>query len=474
MANEYDVVILGGGTGGYVAAIQAAKAGLKVAIVEKEKLGGTCLHNGCIPSKTLLRSAEVYQTVKNASQFGIEVSEPSIHFSSVQHRKETIIDELYKGITYLMKKNKIDVYKGRGRILGPSIFSPTPGTISIEHDDGTENTLLLPKYVIIATGSSPRLIEQIDVDGKYVLTSTEALSLTQLPTSMVIVGGGVIGIEWASLLNDFGVKVTVIEQGPRILLTEDEDIAKEAKKQFEKKGITFIENATLLPNTLEKKRDAVQITIERDGEKITVSAEKMLLSVGRTPNIKDIGLENTSIETKNSAIVVNEFYQTKESHIYAIGDVIGGLQLAHVAMQEAIIAIDHIIGNDPEPLQKERVPKCIYSEPQMASIGLTEEEARKRGFDVKVGTFPFKANGKALIYGKSEGFVKFIIDSGNDDIIGIHLIGPNATEMISEASLAKLVDAANIEIAEAIHPHPSLSEVFGEAALAVYGKAIHI
>ncbi len=474
MASEYDLVILGGGMGGYVAAIRAAMHGLSVAIVEKEKLGGTCLHKGCIPSKALLRSAEVLTTVKRASEFGISTGEAELQFPRVQERKQKIVEQLYKGVQQLIKKRKIDVFEGKGRILGPSIFSPTPGTISIERTDGEENTMLLPKYVLIATGSSPRVLPGIDVDGEFVLTSDEALNLTDLPASMLIVGGGVIGIEWASLLNDFGVKVTVLEAGSRILPTEDEDIAKEARKLFEKKGISFITDANLLPTTLIKGENEVTISVEYEGKELQLKAEKMLLSIGRTPNITDIGLENTSIKIENNAIVVNEYKQTEEPHIYAVGDVIGGLQLAHVASYEGVIAVDHLTGNKPQPLYEERVPKCIYSKPEMASIGLTEAEAKKRGLDIKLSTFPFIANGKALIYGEADGFVKLVVDTANDDLLGVHLIGPQATEMISEAALAKLVDAASIEIAEVIHPHPTLSEVFGEAALAVEGRAIHM
>ncbi len=474
MKSEYDLVILGGGIAGYVAAIRAATNGLKVAVVEKEKLGGTCLHKGCIPTKALLKSADVLQTVKRARQFGIETADVTVRFKDVQKRKETIVARLYKGVQHLLQKHKIDVYKGIGRILGPSIFSPNAGTISVERADGKENTLLVPKHVIIATGSSPRLIPGLEVDGTYVLTSDEALSLDRLPNSIIIVGGGVIGIEWASLLNDFGVHVTVVEQGERILATEDEAVVNELKKQFAKRGISIIEKATLRPETVEKKAGMITVGLETDGETMKISAEKLLVSIGRTANIEGIGLENTNIEIKDGAIAVNRYYQTKEPHIYAIGDVIGGMQLAHVAAYEGMIAIDHLLGNDPELLERNRVPRCIYTKPEIASVGLSEEEAIRQGLSVKVRTFPFQANAKALIHGEEEGFIKWIVDQRNDDLIGIHIIGPHATELIAEAALAKLVDAANIEVAETIHPHPSLSEVFAEAAFAVAGKPIHI
>ncbi|MCY8909509.1 dihydrolipoyl dehydrogenase [Bacillus atrophaeus] len=472
MATEYDVVILGGGTGGYVAAIRAAQLGLKTAVVEKEKLGGTCLHKGCIPSKALLRSAEVYKTSREAAQFGVETSDVSLNFEKVQHRKQEIVDKLANGVQHLMKKGKIDVYEGYGRILGPSIFSPMPGTISVERNNGEDNDMLIPKNVIIATGSRPRMLPGLEADGKYILTSDEALQLKELPESIIIVGGGVIGIEWASMLHDFGVKVTVIEYADRILPTEDKDISKEMQNLLAKKGIEIVTGSKVLTDSFTK-TDGVSIQAEKDGETVTYSAEKMLISVGRQANVEGIGLENTDIVTENGVISVNDTYQTKESHIYAIGDVIGGLQLAHVASREGIIAAEHIAGLEPLPLNPAFVPKCIYSNPEAASVGLTEEEAKQNGYQTKIGKFPFMAIGKALVHGETDGFVKIVADADNDDILGVHMIGPHVTDMISEAGLAKVLDASPWEIGHTIHPHPSLSEAIGEAALAADGKAIH-
>ncbi|WP_406589028.1 dihydrolipoyl dehydrogenase [Bacillus atrophaeus] len=472
MATEYDVVILGGGTGGYVAAIRAAQLGLKTAVVEKEKLGGTCLHKGCIPSKALLRSAEVYKTSREAAQFGVETSDVSLNFEKVQHRKQEIVDKLANGVRHLMKKGKIDVYEGYGRILGPSIFSPMPGTISVERNNGEDNDMLIPKHVIIATGSKPRMLPGLEADGKYILTSDEALQLKELPESIIIVGGGVIGIEWASMLHDFGVKVTVIEYADRILPTEDKDISKEMQNLLAKKGIEIVTGSKVLTDSFTK-TDGVSIQAEKDGETVTYSAEKMLISVGRQANVEGIGLENTDIVTENGVISVNDTYQTKESHIYAIGDVIGGLQLAHVASREGIIAAEHIAGLEPLPLNPAFVPKCIYSNPEAASVGLTEEEAKQNGYQTKIGKFPFMAIGKALVHGETDGFVKIVADADTDDILGVHMIGPHVTDMISEAGLAKVLDASPWEIGHTIHPHPSLSEAIGEAALAADGKAIH-
>lgn len=473
LAKEYDLVILGGGTGGYVAAIRASQLGLKTAIVEKGKLGGTCLHRGCIPSKALLRSAEVYKTAKRGEEFGVVAREVSLNFNRVQERKNGIVETLHKGVQHLMKQGKIDVYEGTGTILGPSIFSPMPGTISVEMKSGEENEMLIPKNVIIATGSRPRSLPGLDIDGELVISSDEALELKALPNSIIIVGGGVIGIEWASMLSDFGVEVTVIEYADRIVPTEDKDISKEIQRLMKKKGVNIVTGAKVLSETLQKGNSSVTISAEWNGEKKEFTAEKLLVSVGRAANTENIGLHNTEIVVEKGFIQVNEFYQTKESHIYAIGDVIGGLQLAHVASHEGIVAVEHIAGENPSPIDYTLISKCIYSNPEMASVGLTEDEANQKGYNVKVGKFSFRAIGKALVYGEADGFVKIIADKDTNDVLGVHMIGPHVTDMISEAGLARVLDATPWEIAHTIHPHPTLSEAIGEAALAVDGKAIH-
>lgn len=473
MAEEYDLVILGGGTGGYVAAIRAAQLGLKTAIVEKNKLGGTCLHKGCIPSKALLRSAEVFKTAKNSEEFGVTAGSVTLNFAKVQKRKQSIVDTLYSGVQGLMKKNKIDVYEGLGRILGPSIFSPMPGTVSVEMNDGTDNPMLIPKNVLIATGSQPRPLPELPFDGDMVLSSDDALALESLPESMIIVGGGVIGVEWASMLTDFGVKVTVLEYADRIVPTEDEEISKEMERLLKKRGANIVTGAKVLTDTVQKQQGSILVRAETKIGQQTYKAEKLLVSVGRQANVAGIGLENTEIEVEQGHIAVNKFYQTKESHIYAIGDVIGGLQLAHVASHEGITAVHHLAGEEADPIDYTMVPKCIYSNPEAASVGLTEREAREQGYEVKTGKFSFRAIGKALVYGESDGFVKIIADKQTDDLLGVHIIGPHATDMISEAGLARVLDAAAWEVSRTIHPHPTLSEAIGEAALAVDGKAIH-
>jgi dihydrolipoamide dehydrogenase len=472
VSQEYDLVILGGGTGGYVAAIRASQLGLKTAIVEKGKLGGTCLHKGCIPSKALLRSAEVYATAKHSEDFGVITSEVSYNFVKVQERKNKIIDQLHKGVQHLMKQGKIDVYEGLGRILGPSIFSPMPGTISVEMNNGEENEMLIPKNVVVATGSRPRTLPGLEIDGEFVITSDEALELETLPASIIIVGGGVIGIEWASMLSDFGVEVTVIEYADRVIPTEDKEISKEMQRLMKKKGIKLVTGAKVLPETLVK-GDGVTISAEVKAGMKEFKAEKLLVSVGRQANVEGIGIDNTEIQVEKGFIVTNEFYQTKESHIYAIGDVIGGLQLAHVASHEGIIAVEHIARKDPSELNYNLVSRCIYSNPEVSSVGITEEQAKEKGHKVKVGKFSFRAIGKALVFGESDGFVKIVADEVTNDILGVHMIGPHVTDMITEAGLAMVLDATPWEIAHTIHPHPTLSEAIGEAALAVDGRAIH-
>ncbi|WP_366247102.1 dihydrolipoyl dehydrogenase [Terribacillus aidingensis] len=472
MVREYDIVILGGGTGGYVAAIRASQLGLKTAIVEKAELGGTCLHRGCIPSKALLRSAEVYRQTKEAAAFGIQTSDVRLDFSGVQQRKEKIIDQLHRGVQHLMKKGKIDVFQGYGRILGPSIFSPTAGTISVEFADGSENEILLPKNVVVATGSSPRSLPGIDFDESKILSSEGALALQELPESMTIIGGGVIGIEWASMLHDLGTKVTILEYQDRILPTEDEQISKEMFKQLKKRGIVIHTNVQV--ESAEAGDSSVTVTAQMNGEEQVFVSDKILVSVGRTANVGDIGLKNTDIQLSEQGFIqTNNFYQTNESHIYAIGDVIGGMQLAHVASREGMIAVEHIAGVQTESLDYSMVPACVYSFPETASVGLTEAQAKAEGHSVKTGKMSFQAIGKALVYGETEGFVKIIADEKTNDLLGVHMIGPHVTDMISEAALAKLLDATPWEIGQTIHPHPTLSEIIGEAALAVDGEQIH-
>ncbi|MCR8633884.1 dihydrolipoyl dehydrogenase [Paenibacillus radicis (ex Xue et al. 2023)] len=473
MTQAFDIVILGGGTGGYIAAVRAAQLGKTVAIVEREKLGGTCLHRGCIPSKALLRSAEVYATMLASDKYGIEASSVQLNFPKVQSRKLDIVEQLHKGVQYLMSKHKIQVFYGNGRIIGPSIFSPRSGVVSVEQDDG-EIITLTPDKLIIATGSRPRQLPGLNVDGSFIISSDEALELEALPSSIIIVGGGVIGVEWASMLSDFGVKVTVIEYAPRLLPTEDADISKEMERILKKRGVQVLTDARVIAEDTRVEAGQVTVQVERKGEQQQLHADKVLVSVGRQANVEGIGLEGTDIKLDKGAIRVNEFMQTTESHIYAIGDVNGGLQLAHVAGHEGIIAVEHASGLKPHTFGAHQVPRCIYTRPEAASIGWTQQQAIERGHEVKVGRFPFSALGKALINGDSDGFVKVIADKQTNDILGVHMIGTHVTDYISEAALAQVLDATPWEVGQTIHPHPTLSEALGEAMLAVDGRAIGI
>ncbi|MBA4495021.1 dihydrolipoyl dehydrogenase [Paenactinomyces guangxiensis] len=473
MAENYDLVVLGAGPGGYVAAVRAAQLGLKVAVVEKEKVGGVCLHKGCIPSKSLLRSAELYHDMQNSKNYGIHVADVKLDMGSVQKRKEKVVSQLHKGVQHLLKKNKVDVYGGTGRILGPSIFSPTPGTISVEKEDGSEADMLVPQFVLIATGSRPRTLPGLEMDGNTIMNSDHALQMKSLPKSIIIIGGGVIGIEWASMLNDFGVEVTVVEFADRILPFEDEEVSREMTRLLKKRKVKIFTGAKVLPESVTIRGGVATLQAEQGTKTLSLSSERVLVSVGRQANIEDIGLHNTSIRVEKGVIQVNEFMQTAESHIYAIGDVVGGYQLAHVASHEGILAVEHMAGLDVHPLNPLHVPRCTYSRPEVGSLGMTEAEAKAEGHDVKVGKFPFRAVGKSLVFGEVDGFIKIISDRKTDDLLGVHIIGPHATDLISEAGLAKVLDATAWEIAHAIHPHPTLSEVYGEAALAVDGEAIH-
>ncbi|ANS74917.1 dihydrolipoamide dehydrogenase [Paenibacillus yonginensis] len=472
MSITCDVAVLGGGTGGYIAAIRAAQLGKEVVVVEQDKLGGTCLHKGCIPSKSLLRSAELFAQMKDSESYGIETQGVALAFPKVQARKAAVVEQLYKGVQYLMKKHKIKVIQGRGRIIGPSIFSPKSGALAVELADGEMETIV-PTNLIIATGSRPRILPGMEPDGQYVLSSDEALEMSALPASILIVGGGVIGVEWASMLHDFGVQVTVVEAAPQLLPNEDQDVAKELKRLFERRGIKVLTGAKIKPDTLQKDNGAVTIQADMGGKEMELAAEKLLLSIGRQANVEGIGLENTDIAVKDGFIRVNEQMQTTEPHIYAIGDCIGGLQLAHAASHEGVTAAEHLAG-EPSRVKSNALhtPRCVYTRPEAASVGMTEQNAKDKGFKVKVGKFPFSAIGKALVYGEKDGFVKMIADAETGDLLGVHMIGPHVTDLISEAALAQVLDATPWEIGHTVHAHPTLAEILGEAALAVDGLSL--
>jgi dihydrolipoamide dehydrogenase len=476
MPIEVDVAIVGGGPGGYTAAVRAAQAGRSVVIIERDKLGGTCLHRGCIPSKSLLRSAEVYATIGEASSYGISLPEgaaASVDWKAVLQRKNSIVDQLHKGLQSLMKLNKITVVNGSGRIIGPSIFSPRSGAIAVELADGESETVV-PKNVIIATGSRPRRIEGLVYDGVHIATSDEALDWSSRPSSILIIGGGVIGVEWASMLCDFGTEVTIVEAADRLLPTEDKDVSSELAKALKKRGVKIITGASLQAERCKLTDSGVQAEVKVKDETMTIRAEKMLVSIGRQGNVENLGLENTDVKTDKGFVKINPTtLQTGESHIYAVGDCIGGIQLAHAAMHEAAVAVEHLTGRQANRVADRDIPRCIYSRPEAASIGWTEVDAKANGFAVKTAKLPLRILGKALVYGESDGFAKVVADKSTGDLLGVHLVGAHATELIAEAALAKLLDAVPWEIGRSIHPHPTLSEAMQEVMLALDGGAGH-
>lgn len=471
MAISCDVAVLGGGTGGYIAAIRAALLGKEVVIIEQDKLGGTCLHRGCIPSKALLRSAELYANMKESESYGIETNGVTLVFPKVQERKQAVVEQLHKGVQYLMRKHKIQVIQGKGRIIGPSIFSPKSGAVAVELNDGEMETVV-PANLIIATGSRPRSLPGLAPDGLHVLSSDEALVLEDLPASMLIIGGGVIGVEWASMLNDFGVQVTLVEAAEQLLPVEDEEVARELQKQLQRRGITVMTGAKVLTESYEVKDERVHISVKRGEDVIVLQADKLLVSVGRQANVENIGLENTDIGLNQGYIRVNDHMQTTEPHIYAIGDCIGGLQLAHAASHEGLVAVNHLAGEPSHGYDASQVPRCVYSRPEVASVGLNEKEAKRKGLNVKTAKVPFSAIGKALVQGEKEGFVKMVADADTNDLLGVQIIGAHATELIAQAAIAQLLDATPWEIGQAVFAHPSLSEIIGEAALAIDGRSM--
>lgn len=469
---QYDLVVLGGGTAGYVAAIRASQLGKRVAIVERQLLGGTCLHKGCIPTKSLLKSAEIYQTVKQASKFGVEVQEATVNFENMLARKEDIVNQMYQGVKHLMQHNHIDIYNGTGRILGTSIFSPQSGTISVEYEDG-ESELLPNQFVLIATGSTPAELPFLTFDHDKILSSDDILSLVTLPSSLGIIGGGVIGMEFASLMTDLGVDVTVIEAGERILPTESKQASQLLKKSLSARGVNFYEGVQLSEKDLNINDEGVTFKINKEDIKV----EKVLLSIGRKPNTSDIGLNNTKIKlTSSGHILTNEYQQTEDKHIYAAGDCIGKLQLAHVGSKEGVVAVDHMFESNPIPVDYNLMPKCVYTQPEIASIGLNIEQAKAEGMTVKSYKVPFKAIGKAVIdnHGPNEGYSEMVIDQLTDEIVGINMIGPHVTELINEASLLQFMNGSALELGLTTHAHPSISEVLMELGLKAENRAIHV
>jgi len=462
---RFDLAVIGGGPGGYVAAIRAAQLGMSVALVEKEKLGGVCLNIGCIPTKALLRNAELLGLLKHASEFGISFDNLKADFGVAVKRSQQIAQRLSKGVEFLMKKNKVEVLKGEGRLL-PSkrvaIFSNGEATGEVEAE-----------RVILATGSRPKLLPGLEVDGKRVLTSNEALTLEAAPRSIVIIGAGAVGVEFADIFSAYDVQVTLVEMLPRVLPTEDAELSDLLAKAFVKKGIRVVTGAKVQ----EARVGADRVTLKlQKGEVVEeLSAEVVLVAVGRAPNTGGIGLQEAGVTLGQGGFIeVDAKLRTAIPTVYAIGDCIGGPLLAHKAMYEGIAAVEDMAGVGGATVDPRRIPNCTYCEPQVASIGLTEEQTKEQGFRVTVGRFPFQANGKALAIGSAEGLVKVIADAKTGEILGVHIIGPEATELIAEAGSAITLEATPEAVAHAIHAHPTLSEALAEASLAALGRAIHI
>ncbi len=463
----YDVAIIGSGPAGYTAAIRAGQLGLKPALIEKDPyLGGTCLHVGCIPTKALLFNAELFDNVKEGLEFGLEnTAGVSLNWGAIQKRKQGIVDKHAKGLQFLMRKNKVDVIRGYGKLTGPAkdgIF-----TIALE---GGELKSIKAKNVLLSTGSSARMLPGLQPD-MQVLTNIEVLSLDQIPKSLIVIGSGAVGVEFASIYKSFGAEVTILEMLPRYVPLEDEEVSKELARVYRKRGINGFVNAKV--EKVEKTKTGVAVTFSVDGKPQKLEAEKVLVAVGRAPMTENIGIEKTKVQTERGFVKVDEYMRTAEPGVYAIGDIaLGYPLLAHSGAREGIIAVTHIAGQPVKTINKLRIPNATYCHPEIGSVGLTEAAAKEKGYTVKVGKFPFTANSRASIVGQHEGFVKIVTDAKYGEILGVHIIGPNATELIAEAVLALEMECTAEELANIIHAHPTLSESMLDAANAVFGMAL--
>lgn len=464
-AASYDVTIIGSGPGGYVAAIRAAQLGLKTAVVETAPMpGGTCLHWGCIPTKALLRAAEVLDTSRHASAFGVKVAGAELDLPAVHAYKTKVVNANAKGVEFLFKKNGVTLLAGRGTLAGK-------GKVQVTPKEGAAYTVDT-RHVILATGSVIRGLPGVEFDGERVINSDHALSFPKIPASMIVLGGGAVGVEFASIYASFGAKVTVAELLQRLIPLEDEALGAELERQFKKRGIG-VHTGTKV-DKVERDTRGVKILATKGGKPLELEAEVLLVAVGRRPLTENLGLDGTGVKLDRGFVEVDPMMRTGEPGIYAIGDVLKTQALAHVASHEGIVAVEHLAGRNPRAIDYDKIPSCTYCTPEVASIGLSEAEAKKRGHDVVVGTFPFSAIGKAKILNETGGFVKIVAERKYDEVLGVHIVGPHATELISEATAALNLEATAESLFHAVHAHPTLSEAMGEAALAVHGRAIHI
>ena len=463
---KYDIAIIGSGPGGYVAAIRAGELGLKTVVVEKDPfLGGTCLHVGCIPTKVLLHHAEVYDHMKNAAELGFEVSGLKIDWAKVLARKSKIVTKHSKGIEFLFKKNKVEWVQGWGKYEGP-------GKVSVEKD-GKKSTIEA-NAILMVSGSEAKALPGIEPDHKMILTNRSILQLPEIPKTLIVIGAGAVGVEFASIFNSFGSQVTILEALPRVVPVEDEEISAELDKTYRKKGINIQTGCTVDS----VKKDAKGVTVsfkDKDGKALTLQAEKLLLAVGREPMTENCGLEKSQAKLERGFVHVDEFMQTGEPNLYAVGDIVAGLpQLAHAAMMEGIVAVTHIAGKPTQPIVKTRIPNATYCEPQIGSIGLTEKQARETGYKVKIGKFPFAGNSKATILGTHGGFVKVVSDETYGEVLGIHIIGPLATEILAEATTVLQLEGTVDDMMNMIHAHPTVWEAMGDAFASVRGLQINV
>lgn len=462
--NNFDLIVIGSGPGGYVAAIRASQLGMKVAVVEKESLGGICLNWGCIPTKALLKSAQVFDYLNHARDYGIEVAEAGVNFSEVIKRSRSVAEGMSKGVQFLMKKNNIEVIYGYGKVL--------PGQrVEVTLSEGGIK-IYKANNVLLATGGRAKQLFSLPIDGKKIIDYRKAMVLPALPENMVIVGAGAIGVEFAYFYHTMGAKVTLIEFYDTILPVEDKEVGKMLNKIYTKKGMQVLTSSRVLSSRIEN--DRVQLLVNTPKGEQVIEADVVLSAAGVVANIENIGLELCGIQTENDKVKVNAFYQTNVEGVYAIGDIVKGQALAHVASAEGIIAVEHMAGHHPQPLDYNNIPGCTYCSPEVASVGMTEQKAKENGLDVLIGKFPFSASGKAKAAGKSDGFVKLIIDKKYGEVLGAHMIGENVTEMIAEIIVARKLETTGMQILKSVHPHPTMSEAIMEAAAAAYGEVIHL
>ena len=464
MSAKYDLIVIGSGPGGYVAAIRASQLGLKTAVVERAELGGICLNWGCIPTKALLKSAQVFEYIKHAKDYGINVGDSSADISSMVKRSRDVAGGMSKGIQFLFKKNKIDHIAGFGKLVAGKKVEVT--------DAAGKKEVYSADHIILATGGRSRELPNVKIDGKKVIGYRQALVLDKKPESMVVMGSGAIGIEFAYFYSSLGTKVTVVEYLPNIVPVEDEEVSKQLEKEFKKKGVEILTNASV--ESVDTSGAKVKVNVKTQSGNQVIECDVVLSAVGISTNIEGIGLEEVGVATDKGKVIVDDYYRTNIPGVYAIGDIVKGQALAHVASAEGIICVEKITGHNPEPLNYNNIPGCTYCAPEIASVGFTEKQAKEKGYEIKVGKFPFSASGKASAAGAKEGFVKVIFDAKYGEWLGAHMIGHNVTEMIAEVVVARKLETTGHEIIKAVHPHPTMSEAIMEAAAAAYNEVIHL